>query len=205
MPSDLAATQATSSFCVWWLLNASGNGEVWGRFCRSEQWNQSGITQQKQTQQISACRTCLGVHRRSKFLYGFSHSLSFCNCSADWFLSGICFLWWIWVTEIDGFKGTSIDDTFVRLNKNCEPGRYWGSLQSFSFIIAVCGMNLDCFQDKCGKRPAADQSKCCTFSPNVLICEAWAWFWTSCFRKRCALTCVLDKTKHYFWMWFLSI
>lgn len=93
----------------------------------------------------------------------FSRSPSFCNCSADWFLSGVCFLWWIWVTKIDGYRRTSTDDTFVRLNKNCEPGRYRGSLQSFSFIIAICGLALDYFQDKCDRRPAVDQSKCCTF------------------------------------------
>lgn len=93
----------------------------------------------------------------------FSRSPSFCNCSADWFLSGVCFLWWIWVTKIDGYRRTSTDDTFVRLNKNCEPGRYRGSLQSFSFIIAICGLALDYFQDKCDRQPAVDQSKCCTF------------------------------------------
>lgn len=202
MPSNFTATQAKSSFNVWWLLKASENWEVWGRFCRSEWWNQSGITQQKQTQQISACRTCLRVHRRSKFLHGFSHSLSSCNFSADWFLSGICFLWWIWVTKTDGFKRTSTDDTFVRLNKNYEPGRYWGSLQSFSFTIAICGVNRDCFQDKCDRRPAADQRKCCPFSPNLLICEAWACLWSSHFRKRWALTWVWDKIKHYFWVWY---
>lgn len=59
------------SLKVWWLLETSGNWEVWGRFCKSEQWNQSGIAEQKQAQQISVCGKCLRAHSWSKFLHGF--------------------------------------------------------------------------------------------------------------------------------------
>lgn len=87
-----------------------------------------------------------------------------------------------WVAKTDGSRRTSIDDTFVRLNNNCEPGRCWASLPSFYYCSL--GVNLDCFHDKGDRKPAADQSKCCSFSPNLLISEAWAYFFDWSFQEK---------------------
>lgn len=157
-PSDVNSHAAKAGFNVWWLWKASENGEVWGRFSRNEQWKQSGIAG------ANPANFCLRNASESTQMKPISLWFSAIALQIGSSLGFV--LWWIWATKINGHRrADGTDGTFVRLSKNGEPGRYWGSFTSFSFIIAVHSLDLDCSQDKWEGQPAAN---------TVLHLQSWS-------------------------------